>query len=79
MVHFRLNLRVYFYDRAVLEMHHAASAFKFTVNDEKANIFKNMPRLLFIIFKQFEFLTFCFVLKCFRLTKVFSHLRTNAV
>jgi len=45
-------LALLYNDTAVLEMHHAASAFKFTVNDEKANIFKNMPRDSFLTLRQ---------------------------
>jgi len=45
-------LALLYNDTAVLEMHHAASAFKFTVNDENANIFKNMPRDSFLTLRQ---------------------------
>uniref|UniRef100_A0A8C4QW01 Phosphodiesterase n=1 Tax=Eptatretus burgeri TaxID=7764 RepID=A0A8C4QW01_EPTBU len=38
------DLAILYNDTAVLESHHAALAFQLTVNDEKANIFRNMER-----------------------------------
>jgi len=45
-------LALMYNDTAVLEMHHAAFAFKFTVNDDESNIFKNMPRENFMTLRQ---------------------------
>nr|CAB3264742.1 high affinity cAMP-specific and IBMX-insensitive 3',5'-cyclic phosphodiesterase 8B [Phallusia mammillata] len=45
-------LALLYNDTAVLESHHAAFAFKFTVNNEKCNIFKNMTRDSFMGIRQ---------------------------
>lgn len=45
-------LALMYNDTAVLEMHHAAFAFKFTVNGDKSNIFRNMPRENFMNLRQ---------------------------
>lgn len=45
-------LALMYNDTAVLEMHHAAFAFKFTVNGDKSNIFKNMTKENFMTLRQ---------------------------
>uniref|UniRef100_F6YN13 Phosphodiesterase n=1 Tax=Ciona intestinalis TaxID=7719 RepID=F6YN13_CIOIN len=45
-------LALLYNDTAVLESHHAAFAFKFTVNNDKCNIFKNLSKENFMTIRQ---------------------------
>lgn len=44
------ELAILYNDTAVLESHHAALAFQLTVRDSKSNIFKNIDRLVAVLY-----------------------------